>query len=25
MTWTDMRDPSDIPGLFYQFIYYARK
>lgn len=25
MVWTDMRDPSDISGLFYQFIYYARK
>jgi hypothetical protein len=25
MVWTDMRDPSDIPGLFYQFIYYAQK
>lgn len=25
MTWTDMRDPSDIPGLFFQFIYYAQK
>ena len=24
MAWTDMRDPSDIPGLFYQFIYYAQ-
>jgi hypothetical protein len=25
MTWTDMRDPSDRPGLFSQFIYYAKK
>jgi hypothetical protein len=25
MAWTDMRDPSDIAGLFYQFIYYANK
>ena len=25
MAWTDMRDPSDIPGLFSQFIYYAQK
>ena len=25
MTWTDMRDPSDIEGLFFQFIYYAQK
>jgi hypothetical protein len=25
MTWTDMRDPSDIPGLHSQFIYYAQK
>ena len=25
MVWTDMRDPSDIDGLFYQFIYYAQK
>jgi hypothetical protein len=25
MAWTDMRDPSDIPGLYYQFIYYAQK
>jgi len=25
MVWTDMRDPSDTPGLFSQFIYYARK
>jgi hypothetical protein len=25
MVWTDMRDPSDIPGLFSQFIYYAQK
>jgi hypothetical protein len=25
MVWTDMRDPSDIAGLFYQFIYYAQK
>jgi hypothetical protein len=25
MVWTDMRDPSDITGLFYQFIYYAQK
>ena len=25
MVWTDMRDPSDVPGLFYQFIYYAQK
>jgi hypothetical protein len=25
MAWTDMRDPSDISGLFYQFIYYAKK
>jgi hypothetical protein len=25
-TWTDMRDPSEFtPGLFFQFIYYARK
>jgi len=25
-TWTDMRDPSPFtPGLFLQFIYYARK
>ncbi len=24
IAWTDMRDPSDIPGLFYQFIYYAQ-
>jgi hypothetical protein len=24
LVWTDMRDPSDIPGLFYQFIYYAQ-
>jgi hypothetical protein len=25
MAWTDMRDPSDIPGLHAQFIYYAQK
>jgi hypothetical protein len=25
MAWTDMRDPSDIPGLFSQFVYYAQK
>jgi hypothetical protein len=25
MAWTDMRDPSDVPGLFSQFIYFARK
>jgi len=25
MVWTDMRDPSDLPGLFSQFIYYAQK
>jgi hypothetical protein len=25
IVWTDMRDPSDIAGLFYQFIYYAQK
>jgi len=25
MAWTDMRDPSDIEGLFYQFIYYAKQ
>ena len=25
MAWTDMRDPSDVPGLFFQHIYYARK
>ena len=25
MAWTDMRDPSDIPGLHSQFIYYAQK
>jgi len=25
MVWTDMRDPSDIDGLFFQFIYYAQK
>ena len=25
MVWTDMRDPSDIEGLYYQFIYYARQ
>jgi hypothetical protein len=25
MVWTDMRDPSDVPGLFSQFIYFARK
>jgi hypothetical protein len=25
MVWTDMRDPSDIPGLFSEFIYYAQK
>ena len=25
MAWTDMRDPSDVPGLFSQFIYYAQK
>ena len=25
MAWTDMRDPSDVPGLFSQFIYYAKK
>jgi hypothetical protein len=25
MVWTDMRDPSNIPGLFFQFIYYAQK
>jgi len=25
LVWTDMRDPSDIPGLFYQFIYYAQQ
>jgi hypothetical protein len=25
-TWTDMRDPSTTtPGLFFQFIYYARR
>jgi hypothetical protein len=25
LAWTDMRDPSDIAGLFSQFIYYAQK
>jgi hypothetical protein len=25
MAWTDMRDPSDFPGLFSQFVYYAQK
>jgi hypothetical protein len=25
MAWTDMRDPSDLSGLFYQFIYYAQE
>lgn len=25
MAWTDMRDPSDIAGLFFQFIYYAQR
>jgi hypothetical protein len=25
MAWTDMRDASDISGLFSQFIYYAQK
>jgi hypothetical protein len=25
MAWTDQRDPSDMPGLYYQFIYFARK
>ncbi len=25
MVWTDMRDPSDLAGLFYQFIYYAQR
>ena len=25
MVWTDMRDPSDVPGLHSQFIYYAQK
>jgi hypothetical protein len=25
MAWTDMRDSSDPPGLFSQFIYFARK
>jgi hypothetical protein len=25
MVWTDMRDPSDMPGLYSQFIYYAQK
>jgi hypothetical protein len=25
MVWTDMRDASDIPGLYFQFIYYARR
>ncbi|MGZ5369022.1 MAG: sialidase family protein [Aeromicrobium sp.] len=25
MAWTDMRDPSDVSGLFSQFIYYAQK
>jgi hypothetical protein len=25
LVWTDMRDPSDIPGLFFQFIYYAQR
>jgi hypothetical protein len=25
MAWTDMRDPSDTPGLFSQFIYFAQK
>jgi hypothetical protein len=25
MAWTDMRDPSEIPGLYFQFIYYAQK
>jgi len=24
VAWTDMRDPSDVAGLFYQFIYYAK-
>ena len=24
LVWTDMRDPSDITGLFFQFIYYAQ-
>jgi hypothetical protein len=25
LVWTDMRDPSDTPGLFSQFVYYAQK
>jgi len=25
MVWTDMSAPSDVPGLFSQFIYYAQK
>ncbi len=25
MAWTDMRDASDVPGLFSQFIYFAQK
>jgi hypothetical protein len=25
MVWTDMRDSSDMPGLFSQFIYYAQR
>ena len=24
LVWTDMRDPSDVAGLFFQFIYYAQ-
>jgi len=25
MVWTDMSKPSDVPGLFSQFVYYAQK
>ena len=25
MVWTDMSAPSDVPGLFSQFVYYAQK
>jgi hypothetical protein len=25
LVWTDMRDPSDVPGLYSQFIYFAQK
>jgi hypothetical protein len=24
LVWTDMRDPSNVPGLVFQFIYYAQ-